>query len=59
MSLEEHMIEFFGERYGPPKPLCYHCGQECSGDVTESICIDGMKGEMPICDDPDFCPANS
>lgn len=38
------------------KPICWHCGEPCSGDVTERIDIDGMVGEVPICDDPDNCP---
>jgi hypothetical protein len=38
--------------------LCYWCGEPCSGDTTEQICIDGMLGEMPICDEPDECKDN-
>lgn len=46
------------ERYEPAcdNVRCHHCGGECSGDVTETIHIDGVKGEVYICDDPDKCP---
>lgn len=39
------------EREEPTIPLCYHCGAECSGDTTETIDIDGMLGEVCICDE--------
>lgn len=41
------------EREEPRQPLCYYCGAECSGDSTETIDIDGMCGEVIICDE--FC----
>lgn len=38
---------------------CYHCGQECSGDVTETVTIyDEVTAEKTVCDEPDECPAN-
>ncbi len=62
MSLEAWLEFRNNERYEPDGPMCYHCGGDCSGDVTEHIEmeVDGilMSGEFPICDDPDNCPAN-
>lgn len=40
----------------PRKPLCYHCGEPCSGDVTEYMVIPGVgRGEFPVCDDETEC----
>lgn len=47
-----------GERCEVVTPACYHCGGGCSGDTTERLDIDGLAGEVPVCDDPDACPAN-
>ncbi len=46
------------ERHDEPGTLCHWCGGPCSGDTTERIEVDGASGEVPICDDPDTCPAN-
>ncbi len=48
------------DRYdGPSNPCCYHCGSQCSGDVTEKIVIyDHVTDHRAICDEPDQCPAN-
>jgi hypothetical protein len=41
---------------------CFHCGQPCSGDTTESIKTSNEKGPvwkiLPICDNPELCPDN-
>lgn len=42
------------EREDQCGPVCYHCGEVCSGDTTETVHIDGMAVEVTICDDSDF-----
>lgn len=34
----------------PEYPCCWHCGERCSGDTTEEIVIDGVRGEVVVCD---------
>ena len=47
------------ERFDPSTPVCFHCGEECSGDTTETVVVyDDVTAEKAICDDPDNCPAN-
>jgi hypothetical protein len=31
-------------------PFCWHCGQKCSGDVTETVSIDGQTAEVAVCE---------
>lgn len=38
---------------------CYWCKGLCSGDTTEHVKVDGRYAELPICDEPDLCPANA
>ncbi len=42
----------------PRGHFCYHCGEPCSGDVTETIHIDHMSTEFAVCDNPDECKTN-
>ena len=38
MGSLEAWLEFRrNERYDDPTTCCYHCGEKCSGDVTETI----------------------
>jgi len=46
------------QTYQEDNPLCYHCGNPCSGDTTETVMIEDCSVEVPICDDPDNCPNN-
>lgn len=57
MDSLESWLEFRrGEHWEPPTGRrCYHCGGECSGDVTEKV--EGI--EEVVCDEPDKCPALS
>ena len=59
MSLEAWLEFQRNERYEETKPLCYWCGNECSGDTTETVeIVDGLTAEKPVCDNPENCPAN-
>jgi hypothetical protein len=42
-------------RYEPTCPVCYWCGAECSGDTTTPVYIDGLIGDLPVCDDESDC----
>jgi hypothetical protein len=48
-----------GEKVDYSVPLCFYCGEPCSGDVTETVVIyDDQTAEKPICDIPEDCMAN-
>lgn len=56
MDSLEAWLEFRrGEAYQAPKPTCWHCGEPCSGDTTETFQVDGTVGEVPVCDEPEKC----
>ena len=50
MSLEAWNYFRRQERCEPSRPLCWHCGADCSGDTTESVEIERQTGEVPVCD---------
>jgi len=57
MSLEAWLEFRRNEHYEETKPHCYWCGNECSGDTTETVeIVDGLTAEKPICDKPEECP---
>lgn len=33
------------------KPVCWHCGDRCTGDTTTRE----MGNEVPVCDDVELC----
>jgi hypothetical protein len=58
-NLEAWLDFRHGEKWTESKPLCYHCGEECSGDVSELIEIIGVGSNIvAICDNPDLCKGN-
>lgn len=41
-----------GEMVDYSTPLCFHCGEPCDGEVTETVVIyDDQTAEKPICED--------
>jgi len=38
------------DHYDAPTPVCWHCGEPCSGESLESIDVDGMLGWACVCD---------